>query len=615
MDIAQSNNVRLLLHVVDSSGSGVTGLGVGDFTWEVYDSGLSAYGDPDQLDDVGSGVYWVRFDNMTQGLWSVWVQHATHFPEGKTAKVHVFDTLFDELAQATADAVLDEPLAGHTTTSTFGFLLNVLKAIFETEALTVQTGSTTTAVRTNCAKATGFYSEGCALLVINAAGVAVRRVTAYSNTNGEFTVDTAFPFTPANTNLAVVIAQPWASEGQLDTVYTDLDGKLDDVIGDLAGVAADVDAILIDTGTTIPAQITSEINDVQTDVAGIEMHLDAIDGNLGTINSSVTLAVLQTDADAIAAAVWDALTGDFETLGTFGELVGRILVPLGGLGTVTILDQSEVIAGSSTTEVRTDDAHPTGYWDGHVLVVALSGGTVARRIVSYNQTNGAYTVEPALPSVPTATIQVYVTSPPQRTDAQLDARVQAALTAQGYTAPRAALLDNLDVTVSSRASASALADLQADVDAILADTSTDIPALIVSATNSVLAAIAALNNLSEADVQAALTAQGLTTIRAALLDNLDAAVSSVLTALAAHDAASPSHAQTGLTAQGYTVTRAAKLDTIDGIFAGTETGRKVLANKVVISPDDLTVTVYEDDGTTPFLVFTISADGREREPV
>jgi len=42
-----------------------------------------------------------------------------------------------------------------------------------------------------------------------------------------------------------------------------------------------------------------------------------------------------------------------------------------------------------------------------------------------------------------------------------------------------------------------------------------------------LAAIAALNDLSIADVQTAMTNQGYTAVRAILLDNLDAAVSAV----------------------------------------------------------------------------------------
>jgi len=77
------------------------------------------------------------------------------------------------------------------------------------------------------------------------------------------------------------------------------------------------------------------------------------------------------------------------------------------------------------------------------------------------------------------------------------ADVQAAMTAQGYTAARAILLDNL----------------------VNLDTS------VLGAANAILAAIGALNDLSIPDVQTALDNQGLTAVRAALLDNLDVAVS------------------------------------------------------------------------------------------
>lgn len=65
-------------------------------------------------------------------------------------------------------------------------------------------------------------------------------------------------------------------------------------------------------------------------------------------------------------------------------------------------------------------------------------------------------------------------------------------------------LANLDVAVSSRAT----------------------PADVSASEAAIIAAIAALNDLSITDVETALTNQGYTTVRAALLDNLDAAVSS-----------------------------------------------------------------------------------------
>jgi len=91
-------------------------------------------------------------------------------------------------------------------------------------------------------------------------------------------------------------------------------------------------------------------------------------------------------------------------------------------------------------------------------------------------------------------------------------------------------LANLDVAVSTRAT----------------------PADISASEATVLAAIAALNNISIADVQTALTAQGYTTIRAALLDNLDAAISSrnaVTPLAAATDQAEHDATQAAIAAQ------------------------------------------------------------------
>ena len=91
------------------------------------------------------------------------------------------------------------------------------------------------------------------------------------------------------------------------------------------------------------------------------------------------------------------------------------------------------------------------------------------------------------------------------------ADVQAGMTAQGYTAGRAPNLDNLDATVGSRETESAAAARDG---------------VAVAERAVIEAAIAALNDLGIMDIQTALTAQGYTTVRAALLDNLDAAVSS-----------------------------------------------------------------------------------------
>ena len=181
------------------------------------------------------------------------------------------------------------------------------------------------------------------------------------------------------------------------------------------------------------------------------------------------------------------------------------------------------------------------------------------------------------------------------------ADVQAAMTAQGYTTGRAPLLDNLDAAVSSRSSHSA-ADVRAEMDANSVDL------------DAIQAQIAGLNDLSQADVQAALTAQGYTTARAANLDNLDAAISTVLSQIAALNDISITDVQTALTNQGYTTARAVLLDNLVTILASVEKIRKVTTNRVVVNAADSLVTIYEDDAITPAFTFTISSDRRERTP-
>jgi len=155
------------------------------------------------------------------------------------------------------------------------------------------------------------------------------------------------------------------------------------------------------------------------------------------------------------------------------------------------------------------------------------------------------------------------------------AGVQSAMTSQGYTAARGPKLDQLDAAVSSRAAPGAAMDLVTDavdaaalaadavteirdgilddatrfhgasVAAILADTAAmdgrlpSDPAdesLQQAAHGVTQGAIAALNNLSQAGVQSAMTAQGYTAARGPKLDQLDAAVSSRSTLMSAQAA-------------------------------------------------------------------------------
>lgn len=100
---------------------------------------------------------------------------------------------------------------------------------------------------------------------------------------------------------------------------------------------------------------------------------------------------------------------------------------------------------------------------------------------------------------------------------------------------------------------------------------TDIPAILVDTDTTIPALIAALNDLSIADVQTALTNQGYTAARAPNLDNLDAAISAVTAAIAALNDLSQADVQAALTAQGYTAARAPNLDNLDAAVSSRST--------------------------------------------
>jgi len=171
------------------------------------------------------------------------------------------------------------------------------------------------------------------------------------------------------------------------------------------------------------------------------------------------------------------------------------------------------------------------------------------------------------------------------------ADVQAALTAQGYTVVRAPLLDNLDVAVSTRNSVvpMAAATSQAEHDATQAS-------------------LAGLNDLSQADVQSALTAQGYTVARAPNLDNLDVAVStrnSVVPLAAATDQAEHDATQAAIAALPAAPTATVIADTIlnRDFAAVADTNARTLLNAARFLRNrwftaGSTLTVTEEDDTT-----------------
>ena len=273
-----------------------------------------------------------------------------------------------------------------------------------------------------------------------------------------------------------------------------------------------LDNIDADVATNIPALIAAlndlSIADVQTALTN-QGYTAARAPNLDNLDATVSSRATQTSVDTIDAIVDDILAA-------------------------MVAAELAAVAGSTTTEVRTGASQATGFYDDMILVVINSAGVAARRINSYNQTNGAFTVD-ALPFTPAATDPVYVV-------ARVGAAAGGTITQQQVRdamklAPTAGApatdsiddkLDDLetqvgalndisvaDILAASLGSGDSVDQALSRLDNIDADVATNIPA-----------AIAALNDLSIADVQTALTNQGYTGARAVNLDNLDATISS-----------------------------------------------------------------------------------------
>jgi hypothetical protein len=70
--------------------------------------------------------------------------------------------------------------------------------------LVAAAGSSAVQIRTGATQADGYY-DGMAVVVVNSSGTAMRLVESYLNANGEFTLDSALPFTPAVNDRVLVL--------------------------------------------------------------------------------------------------------------------------------------------------------------------------------------------------------------------------------------------------------------------------------------------------------------------------------------------------------------------------------------------------------------------------
>jgi hypothetical protein len=206
-----------------------------------------------------------------------------------------------------------------------------------------------------------------------------------SGTNEDaFKADVSALATEANatTNTNNIITEVNANETKIDVIDSN------------------VDAILVDTSTTIPTQI-SALNDISPAEVNAEVDTALSDydaptkAELDAAESNIIAAI--PSVGSIADGVWDEPYNQHTTAGTFGKLMDILRKANRAI-------EGEVTGTPTTTSFTTD---LTGYVNDafNSEIMVFVSGTIngeARPILSFNSTNGTFNFEEAWTQAPSA---------------------------------------------------------------------------------------------------------------------------------------------------------------------------------------------------------------------
>lgn len=447
------------------------------------------------------------------------------------AKLNTIDGIVDSIladtaamptAAGIADAVWDEAQSAHTTAGTFGEVATEIAAIL------VDTGTTLdgklTTIDNEIAVIDGVVDAILAdTAVIGAGGAGLTALATQASVNA---LPTAAAVADAVWDEAQASHAGAGSFGEIATeiaailvdTSTTLDSKLTTIDNEIAVLDANVDAILVDTGTSLPSQLSGiafptaasvadavwdelqsahvaagSFGEIATEIAAvlvdtgttIPASLTVIDNEIATLDANVDAVLVDTGstipaqisglsiptAAAVADAVWDETQASHVAVGTFGELATEIAAILVDTGTtldskLTVIDNEIAVIDSVVDAILVD-----------------TGTTVPAQISSLNNLSAA--------EVNTqATLALTSYDPP--TKAELDSAVAGLATAAALATVDAnvdaVLLDTgttLPSTIAPLATASALAVVDANVDAILVDTSTTLDSKLTTIDNVV----------------------------------------------------------------------------------------------------------------------------------
>lgn len=306
---------------------------------------------------------------------------------------------------------------------------------------------------------------------------------------------------------------------------------------DLATVDANVDAILVDTGTTLPATLTTiegKIDTVDTVVDGIKAVTDNLPdgGALTTIDANIDAILVDTGTDipASIAALNDLSSADVQTVLENNDLdhLAKVAHPTGDPVVNTLFDYLMNKDGSQTFDRTSDSLEALG--EGGGASPAAIADAVWDELASGHVTAGSFG-DKLQNKVPSATIDDYkadvsalaLEASVQTIDGNVDLILADTNELQTDWADGGRLdliLDGIKAVTDQLPDGGALTTIDSNIDAILVDTGTTIPAtlatlatqasvdtidanvdaILVDTGTDIPAAIAALNDPSAADI-------------------------------------------------------------------------------------------------------------------
>lgn len=179
----------------------------------------------------------------------------------------------------TADAVWDEALSGHNLAGSTGKAIRQVKeGTITIEAAIDDTSATATSFVTNLTESTtSYYSNKIMVFISGSLSGQARIITNYNGTTKAITLEEALTSAPADGDEFLILATH-------ENSIAEIQGGLATAAA-LATVDTNVDAILVDTGTTLPATLTSiegKVDTVDTVVDAVKLKTDLIPADFDT---------------------------------------------------------------------------------------------------------------------------------------------------------------------------------------------------------------------------------------------------------------------------------------------------------------------------------------------